>query len=139
VSIYTCLSQVQAKSLREQKNQTPVSKLFLGSVIVLGFGVCRWDFSHTMKHCDPKPSWLGGDRGRLYLAYKFTLYSITERIQEENLKGTGIISKSLCGGHGEVLLTAYNLTACSAYFLIEHRTTNLLIKPPTIPWVFPHH
>jgi hypothetical protein len=40
--ICICLGQVLAEPLREQPYQAPVSKCFLSSAIVSGFGVCRW-------------------------------------------------------------------------------------------------
>jgi hypothetical protein len=45
VSICISISQVLGEPLRGQPYQTPVSKSFLASAIVSGFGVCRWDGS----------------------------------------------------------------------------------------------
>jgi hypothetical protein len=45
VSIHICIGQVLAEPLREQPYHAPVSKHFLASAIVSGFGVCRWDGS----------------------------------------------------------------------------------------------
>jgi hypothetical protein len=45
VSICLCISQVLAEPLREHPYQAPVSKCFLASTIVSGFGTCRWDGS----------------------------------------------------------------------------------------------
>jgi hypothetical protein len=44
-SIHICISQVLADPLKRQLYQAPVSKHFLASVIVYGFGVCIWDGS----------------------------------------------------------------------------------------------
>ena len=43
VSILICIGQDLGKPLRRQLYQVPVSKHFLASAIVSGFGVCRWD------------------------------------------------------------------------------------------------
>ena len=43
MSICICLSQVLAEPLREQLYQAPVSKYFLASAIVSGFGVWGWE------------------------------------------------------------------------------------------------
>jgi len=43
--ICICVNQVLAELLRGQLYQAPVSKHFLASAIVLGFGVCRWEGS----------------------------------------------------------------------------------------------
>jgi hypothetical protein len=45
MSICICISQVMVDPLREQPYQAPVSKHFLASAVVSGFGVCRWDGS----------------------------------------------------------------------------------------------
>jgi hypothetical protein len=45
VSIHICTGQDLAEPLRRQLYQTPVSKRFLASAIVSGFGVCMWDGS----------------------------------------------------------------------------------------------
>ena len=45
VSICICIGQMLVEPLRKQPYQTPVSKHFLVSAIVSGFGVCRWDGS----------------------------------------------------------------------------------------------
>ena len=42
---YLCIGQALAELLKEQLYQVPVSKCFLASAIVSGFGVCRWDGS----------------------------------------------------------------------------------------------
>jgi hypothetical protein len=43
--ICICTGQVLLEPLREQLYQAPVSKCFLASAILWGFGVCRWDGS----------------------------------------------------------------------------------------------
>ena len=43
VSIHICICQALAEFLRGQLYQAPISKGFLVSAIVSGFGVCRWD------------------------------------------------------------------------------------------------
>ena len=45
VSIHLCICQALAKPLRRQLKQAPVSKHFLASTIVSGFGDCIWDGS----------------------------------------------------------------------------------------------
>jgi hypothetical protein len=45
VSIHLCICQVLAEPLKRQKYQTPVSKHFLASIIVSGFGNCIWGAS----------------------------------------------------------------------------------------------
>ena len=40
-----CIGQALAELLRRQLYEAPVSKCFLESAIVSGFGVCRWDGS----------------------------------------------------------------------------------------------
>jgi hypothetical protein len=45
VSIHICIGQALAQPLRGQLYQAPVSKHFLASATVSGFGVCRWDGS----------------------------------------------------------------------------------------------
>ena len=45
VSIWICIGQDLAEPLRRQLYQAPVSKHFLASAIVSGFGVCMWDGS----------------------------------------------------------------------------------------------
>ena len=45
VSMFIYISQVLVEPLREQPYQAPISKHFLVSAIVWGFGVCRWDGS----------------------------------------------------------------------------------------------
>ena len=45
VSIHICIGQDLAEPLRRQLYQAPVSKHFLASAIVSGFGVCMWDGS----------------------------------------------------------------------------------------------
>ena len=45
VSICICIDQDLAEPLRRQQYQAPVSKNFLASAIVSGFGVCMWDGS----------------------------------------------------------------------------------------------
>jgi hypothetical protein len=40
--------------------------------------------------------------------------------------------RSWCRGHGRVLLTGLLPMACSACFLIEHRTTSPKVAPPTV-------
>jgi hypothetical protein len=44
-SICICIAQDLAEPLRRQLYQAPVSKHFLESTIVSGFGVCMWDGS----------------------------------------------------------------------------------------------
>ena len=44
-SILICIAQALAKPLRRQLYQAPVSKNFLASAIVTGFGGCIWDRS----------------------------------------------------------------------------------------------
>jgi hypothetical protein len=44
-SICNCIGQVLTEPLRVQPYQAPVSKCFLASAIVWGFGVWRWDES----------------------------------------------------------------------------------------------
>jgi hypothetical protein len=44
-SLHICIGQDLAESLRRQLYQAPVSKHFLASAIVSGFGVCMWDGS----------------------------------------------------------------------------------------------
>ena len=43
VRICICIVQVLIEPLREQTYKARVSKHFLSSAIVLGFGICRWD------------------------------------------------------------------------------------------------
>jgi hypothetical protein len=43
VSIHICIGQALAEPLRRQLYKAPVSKHFLASTIVSGFGVCMWD------------------------------------------------------------------------------------------------
>jgi hypothetical protein len=43
VYICICIGQDLAEPLRRQLYQAPVSKHFLASAIVFGFGVSRWD------------------------------------------------------------------------------------------------
>jgi hypothetical protein len=45
VCIHICIGQALVESLREQLYQVPVSKCFLASAIVSGFGVSRLDGS----------------------------------------------------------------------------------------------
>jgi hypothetical protein len=45
VTIWICISQVLAETLRRQPYQAPDSKHFLASAIVSGFDVCRWNGS----------------------------------------------------------------------------------------------
>jgi hypothetical protein len=45
VSIHICIGQDLAELLRRQLYQAPVSKHFLASAMVSGFGVCMWDGS----------------------------------------------------------------------------------------------
>ena len=45
VGICICIGQDLAEPLRRQLYQAPVSKHFLASAIVSGFGVCMWDGS----------------------------------------------------------------------------------------------
>jgi hypothetical protein len=45
VSMCTCLGQGLTEPLRRQLYQAPVSKHFVASAIVSGFGVCMWDGS----------------------------------------------------------------------------------------------
>jgi hypothetical protein len=45
VSIHFCICQTLAEPLRRQLYQGPVSRLFLASAIVSGFGGCLWDGS----------------------------------------------------------------------------------------------
>jgi hypothetical protein len=45
VRIHICIDQGLAEPLRRQLYQAPVSKHFLASAIVSGFGVCMWDGS----------------------------------------------------------------------------------------------
>jgi hypothetical protein len=45
VSIYFCICQALAESLRRQLYQVPVSQFLLVSAIVSGFGGCLWDGS----------------------------------------------------------------------------------------------
>jgi len=45
MNICICISQVLAEPLRGQLYQAPISKHFLASAIVSGFGVSRWDGS----------------------------------------------------------------------------------------------
>ena len=47
-----CLGEALAEPPREQPYQAPVSKCFLASAIVLGFGICRWDGSLVGKSLD---------------------------------------------------------------------------------------
>jgi len=42
-SILTCISKALADPLRRHPYQAPVSKHFLASAIVTGFGGCIWD------------------------------------------------------------------------------------------------
>ena len=44
-SIHVCICQALAETLRRQLYEAPVSKHFLASTIVTGFGVCIWDCS----------------------------------------------------------------------------------------------
>lgn len=44
-SIHICIAQDLAEPLRRQLYQAPVSKHFLASATVSGFGVCMWDGS----------------------------------------------------------------------------------------------
>ena len=43
LSFSICIGQALAQPLRGQLYQAPVSKYFLASTLVSGFGVCRWD------------------------------------------------------------------------------------------------
>jgi hypothetical protein len=43
VIMHFCICQALAEPLRKQLYQAPVSKLFLTSVIVSGFGGCLWE------------------------------------------------------------------------------------------------
>jgi hypothetical protein len=45
LSIHLCICQALAEPLRRKLYQVPVSKHFLASTIVSGFGVCVWDES----------------------------------------------------------------------------------------------
>jgi hypothetical protein len=45
VSIYICINQVLTEPFRGQLYVAVVSKCFLASAIVSGFGFCRWDGS----------------------------------------------------------------------------------------------
>ena len=45
VSLCICVDQGLAEPLRKQLYQAPVSKYFLASTILSGFGVCMWDGS----------------------------------------------------------------------------------------------
>jgi hypothetical protein len=45
VSFCICIGQVLEEPLRGHLYQDPISKGFLASAIVSGFGVCRWDGS----------------------------------------------------------------------------------------------
>ena len=44
-SVHLCIWQALAETLRRQLYQAPVSKHFLASTIVSGFGNCIWDGS----------------------------------------------------------------------------------------------
>jgi len=52
--------------------------------------------------------------------------------------GQELGSRSWCRGHGGMLLTGLLPLACSAYFLIEPRTTSPGMAPPTMGWTLPH-
>ena len=45
MSLHICIGQDLAEPLGRQLYQVPVSKHFLASAIVTGFGVCTWDGS----------------------------------------------------------------------------------------------
>jgi hypothetical protein len=45
VSIHLCICQTLTEPLRRQLYQAPISKHFLASTIVSGFGICLWDGS----------------------------------------------------------------------------------------------
>jgi len=47
LSFCICIGQDLAEPFRKQLYQAPVSKHFLASTIVSGFGVCMWDGSHA--------------------------------------------------------------------------------------------
>jgi hypothetical protein len=70
---------------------------------------------------------------RVYSAYTSTLLFITKGRQDWNSSRSG--SRSWCRGHGGMFLTGLPPLACSAYFLIEPKTTSSRMAPPIRgPW-----
>jgi hypothetical protein len=69
------------------------------------------------------------NKERLYSAYSSTLLFITKRSQDWNSSRSG--SRSWYRGHGGMLLTGLLLLACSACFLIEHKTTSSEMESTT--------
>jgi hypothetical protein len=67
---------------------------------------------------------------RVYSAYISTLLFITERSQDWNSSRSG--SRSWCRGYRGMLLIGLLPLACSACSLIEPKTTNPGIAPPTL-------
>jgi hypothetical protein len=63
------------------------------------------------------------------------LLFITKRSQDWNSSRSG--SRSWCRGHGGMFLTGLFPLVCSAWFLIEPKTTSPGMAPPTVGWALP--
>jgi hypothetical protein len=66
---------------------------------------------------------------RVYSAYTSILLFITKGSQDRNSSRSG--SRSWCRSHGGMFFTALLPLACSAYSLIEPKTTSPEMVPPT--------
>ena len=66
---------------------------------------------------------------RVYSAYTSTLLFITKGSQDWNSSRAG--SRSWCRGHGGMFFTGLPPLTCSAFSLIESKTTSLEMVPPT--------
>jgi hypothetical protein len=82
--IHICIGQALAEPLRGHLYQTFVSKYFLASAIVSGFGVCRWDGP------------LGGAVSVWYFLLQSLLHSVSEFPLDRN--NSGLIFLEWVGG-----------------------------------------
>jgi hypothetical protein len=64
--------------------------------------------------------------------------SPSKEVRTEIQTGQEPGGRGWCRGHGGELLTDLFPMACSAFFLIELRTTNPGLAPPTMVWVLPN-
>lgn len=71
---------------------------------------------------------------RFYLAHTSTSSSFSEGSQGRNSNKTGTWNRELMQRPWQELLTGLFHMTCSAYSLIELRTTSLGTAPPTVHW-----
>ena len=98
-----------------------------------------WDCLSSGFYCCNETSWL---RSKLGKGFIWFILPCNCSSSKEGRGGTQTGQKpggrSWCRGHGGVLLTGLLLMACSAFLLIELRTTSPDMASSIVGWALPH-